>query len=432
MKDNYQADMQRVDPSSLEVITHDDGFALVYDGKILQTREGNEVRHTAAQLLRHIAREFDGHGRIEISDGRVLGPQFFGSFALFSIQKSWIESARDELTLAFVEHLLSDPMLHSLSGPEQADRLARFDPISKWLGERLQGLCQRAEEVPHWLGEEEFLDRASAVARAREDEVILALRKEYLLLTPEERTVVMMLHALHHGPVLFPMALVLGKCTEPEYALGIMAGDAMLTTAFGDVDEAGHQGAFGSFRTDARTGLDYIRHYRDGTPNQRALKLIAAGEDAHQEFKSTLRWNLHTNKKDTEITHASIKTIAAFLNTGGGKLLIGVDDKGKIVGIEQDAFKDHDKFLLHLINEIKSSLGEASATCIETEILRTGAVSICIVNCRKSPQPVYCKTNGNEDRFFVRTGPATTALPVSQVPEYVQKNFDAPARGGGN
>jgi len=30
------------------------------------------------------------------------------------------------------------------------------------------------------------------------------------------------------------------------------------------------------------------------------------------------------------------KTIAAFMNSGGGKLFIGVEDSGKILGIEKD------------------------------------------------------------------------------------------------
>ena len=48
--------------------------------------------------------------------------------------------------------------------------------------------------------------------------------------------------------------------------------------------------------------------------------LVAAGESSFQEFKSTLRWDLRKNKRNDEITHAVLKTIAAFANTEGGSL----------------------------------------------------------------------------------------------------------------
>ena len=76
----------------------------------------------------------------------------------------------------------------------------------------------------------------------------------------------------------------------------------------------------------------YLRGHRD------AAELIKRGESKTLEFKSTLRWNLRrrTAEDDKCITHAVLKTIAAFLNTEGGDLLIGVADDGSIVGIDRD------------------------------------------------------------------------------------------------
>jgi len=54
------------------------------------------------------------------------------------------------------------------------------------------------------------------------------------------------------------------------------------------------------------------------------------------------------SKNPTAITHASIKTIAAFLNTEGGDLVIGVNDARTPVGLEPDGFESDDKFMLHL------------------------------------------------------------------------------------
>jgi len=70
----------------------------------------------------------------------------------------------------------------------------------------------------------------------------------------------------------------------------------------------------------------YVRTHRD------AEELIKRGESKTLEFKSTLRWNLAEDKQDDKIiTHAALKTIAAFLNTEGGDLLIGVAEARAVV-----------------------------------------------------------------------------------------------------
>ena len=53
--------------------------------------------------------------------------------------------------------------------------------------------------------------------------------------------------------------------------------------------------------------------------------------------------------REKYISEATLKTIAAFLNTKGGDLLIGVDDNSMITGIDNELYKLHkgnkDKFL---------------------------------------------------------------------------------------
>ena len=50
------------------------------------------------------------------------------------------------------------------------------------------------------------------------------------------------------------------------------------------------------------------------------------------EFKSTARWNVHTEQADPKIEHVIVKTVCGFLNAEGGTLLIGVDDDGDVLG----------------------------------------------------------------------------------------------------
>ncbi|MBN1223178.1 MAG: ATP-binding protein [Candidatus Aminicenantes bacterium] len=79
---------------------------------------------------------------------------------------------------------------------------------------------------------------------------------------------------------------------------------------------------------------------------RQAEELIKRGESKTLEFKSTLRWNLRENRKeDKVITLAVLKTIAAFLNTAGGDLLLGVGDDGTVTEIERDKFESNDEYI---------------------------------------------------------------------------------------
>ena len=60
--------------------------------------------------------------------------------------------------------------------------------------------------------------------------------------------------------------------------------------------------------------------------------------------------------------HSILKTINAFQNSAGGTLIIGVEDDGNILGLEDDynSFnnKGRDGFLLHFDNIIIKNLGK--------------------------------------------------------------------------
>jgi type I restriction enzyme R subunit len=73
-----------------------------------------------------------------------------------------------------------------------------------------------------------------------------------------------------------------------------------------------------------------------GTALRTVEELIANDEDHAVEFKSTARWDLREDKPNKAIEDAVVKTVAGFLNTDGGTLLIGVDNSGSTLGLEPD------------------------------------------------------------------------------------------------
>ncbi len=88
--------------------------------------------------------------------------------------------------------------------------------------------------------------------------------------------------------------------------------------------------------------------------------LIARGESQTVEFKSSLQWDVRQNKKNTALRHQVLKTIAAFLNTDGGILVIGVDDDGRVLGLDADLAlvgSSRDRFEQLLANLLSEYLG---------------------------------------------------------------------------
>ena len=149
---------------------------------------------------------------------------------------------------------------------------------------------------------------------------------------------------------------------------------------------------------------------------------LKKGENENQEFKSTLRTNLHTNQIDKNIENSVLKTIASFLNSRGGTLYIGVTDDTKILGIEKDNFENIDKFQLHLTNLIKQKIGKKSFGRIKIELIKLKDRHISRIEVRPSKTPTFIK-EGKDEFFYIRTGPQTFELKGSELIDYVEKNF---------
>ncbi len=152
-------------------------------------------------------------------------------------------------------------------------------------------------------------------------------------------------------------------------------------------------------------------------------EFISKGEDERLEFKSTLRTNLYTKEFDKKIEYAILKTIIAFLNSNGGILLIGVSNKGEILGINADRFEDEDKFSLHLTNIIKEKIGKKHLHLINFKVLHIKDKSIMKVTCKKASREVFLKPTPKEEEFYTRVGPSNSQLVGSELIEYVDKKF---------
>ena len=169
---------------------------------------------------------------------------------------------------------------------------------------------------------------------------------------------------------------------------------------------------------------EYIRRHR------RVEELLKLQESKTLEFKSSLRWNLEEDRKDDKnVTHAALKSIAAFLNTEGGDLLIGVDDNRNVLGIEHDRLENDDKFMRHLAQAVRNGLGDRAGTCIDPRTRNVDGKTVCLVSCQRSPEPVYLRWKGLEKAaagdLYVRSGPGTVRLDGADVEQYIKTRFSS-------
>ena len=115
---------------------------------------------------------------------------------------------------------------------------------------------------------------------------------------------------------------------------------------------------------------------------------ILRGESKTLEFKEQMPAN-----------QSIVKTVIAFANTSGGKLIIGVNDDREIVGITDDIFELQDK----ISSIIYESCYPALLPHMYTKNIEGKILLVIDVN-RGSLVPYYVKSEGKENGVYIRIG----------------------------
>ncbi|TKJ41175.1 hypothetical protein CEE37_05790 [candidate division LCP-89 bacterium B3_LCP] len=153
------------------------------------------------------------------------------------------------------------------------------------------------------------------------------------------------------------------------------------------------------------------------------LQLIAEGEGQNLEFKETLEANTHTGEKHPGVLQSALKTIAAYLNTVGGTLLIGVSDSGEIKGLDRDLqFCKHNNLdgfelkLRDLVGSSRFSPNPLGMVNISFEELPEGTV--CRVDVEPLARPEVQHFDNN---IYVRDGNRTIKLEGPTLTKWVKE-----------
>jgi hypothetical protein len=156
---------------------------------------------------------------------------------------------------------------------------------------------------------------------------------------------------------------------------------------------------------------------------------IKERENPSLEFKSSFRYDIKLkilNPKNLE--KSIIKTIAAFMNSEGGNLLIGVDDKGNVLGLDYDykflKKKNSDGFEL----EFRQTIDKYIKNRIANEFVKLkfhiiDGKEICEVKILPTPVPIFLTGDDGKNECYVRIGNSSKPYSYEDFYQYCNRHF---------
>lgn len=126
-----------------------------------------------------------------------------------------------------------------------------------------------------------------------------------------------------------------------------------------------------------------------------------------------------------QYTKDIVKTVIAFANTNGGKIVIGIEDDGKVVGVTNP-----DSEMLMLTNSIRDAVKPDVTLFVSSEIEEKDGRKIIIVEVQKgTASPYYLSEKGiRPSGVYIRQGsssvPATDAMILKMIKETDGDSFE--------
>ena len=186
----------------------------------------------------------------------------------------------------------------------------------------------------------------------------------------------------------------------------------------------------------------------------RVIDLLSSNESQSLEFKGSM-WTMYKGKnyqaveeqtkKSSELQDSIVKTIAGFLNTDGGTLLIGVADKPRssgeepatVVGIESDfrwlkrGRQDIEGYSHALSQILNDAFGDESTIKLFVNVTFPEhlGLTLCRIDVKSLPRvingEIYVKTKTmGDEEFFFRASDTTTHASVKSANRYIRHHFE--------
>jgi len=172
--------------------------------------------------------------------------------------------------------------------------------------------------------------------------------------------------------------------------------------------------------------------YGQRGPRITCEQAISQDEGQTIEFKSSLRWDLKLSRVTKEVEGAVVKTVAAFLNSDGGVLMIGVSDDKVALGLDADYSSLTDKpnkdgFLLTLQQVLSNAVGTDNFTrYLRIDFCKISGKEICVVYVKPARREVFVPERtalGPKQSFYIRVSNATKSLEGAEMLSYIRQHW---------
>ncbi len=154
-------------------------------------------------------------------------------------------------------------------------------------------------------------------------------------------------------------------------------------------------------------------------------KIILWWENETVEFKSSFKRNIEEKKKDKNILHEVIKTIAWFLNSEWWTLLVWVDDMWTVLWMENDIMSYKHSNRDSLFKDVSNMLMEFFSKKIHHINVKKTEINwkeILIFKVRKSLLPHFIEWEDNNE-FYIRVASSTRKLKDNDLISYLNEHF---------
>lgn len=154
--------------------------------------------------------------------------------------------------------------------------------------------------------------------------------------------------------------------------------------------------------------------------------LMATGESKWVEFKASACYDHQTGNRNKDLELAIAKTIAGFANANGGTLLIGVNDEGVGVGLDNDyrlvnqKHQGRDAYENWLTTMIANALGKVAISYLTVTFAEVDGHDVCRVDVRPAEAPVFMRGQKSDGDFYVRLNNSTRLLTTADALDYVR------------
>ena len=126
-------------------------------------------------------------------------------------------------------------------------------------------------------------------------------------------------------------------------------------------------------------------------------------------------------QQNKALRKSCLKTIAAFMNSEGGTLLIGVEDDGNILGLDNDLSLlggSRDTFQQTLVNTISDEIGPALSHYYRIRFESVDGKLVCVAEADPASEGVFMKGDRGKE-VFIRAGNTTKSLDPADTHTYL-------------